>query len=96
MRCDYMLPQAESGIVAYGDPLPSCLLEAGHKGEHLVLGSYGKYVVFLPYSEPCGDECACANDTNTTNYECFTWGTITNKEAQALLNPPKEKTAPHK
>lgn len=91
MKCDYMLPIADPGIVAHDDPLPSCLLKEGHEGDHLVLSSYGGYVVFMPYTEPCGDDCECAEDTGTINYECYTWEKISRKEALRMLNPPEAK-----
>ena len=90
MKCDYMLPRSEHPLVSHKEPLPSCLLEEGHAGDHLVRTSSGWYL-FAPYTEPCGDECACAEDTDTTNYECFTWEKIPAKKAERLLNPPKKK-----
>lgn len=93
MKCDYMLPSEEHPLVTWKEPLPSCLLEEGHKGDHLIHTSSGWYL-FLPYTEPCGEGCECAKDTDTTNYECFTWEKISNKGAQKLLNLPKTKTEP--
>ncbi len=90
MKCDYMLPRAEHPLVAWEEPLPSCLLEEGHEDYHLILTSSGWYL-FYPYTESCGDDCECAQDTDCTNYECFTWCKISNAEAQQLLNPLKAK-----
>ena len=92
MKCEYMLPCDEPLLVGWGDPLPACLLDEGHKGNHLILTSKGEYALFLPYTEPCGDNCECAQDTEITNYECFMWEKISSKEAEELLNPRKEET----
>lgn len=93
MKCDYVLPSAEHPLTHHGDLLPSCLLEDGHKGDHLILTSSGWYALFSPYTEPCGDDCECAQDAGCTNYECFTWEKISNKAAEQLLNPSKSKTS---
>ncbi len=94
MKCYYLLPRADPLIINWGEPLPECLLEDGHEGDHLILTQRGQYVRWLPYREPCGEVCECAEDTSTLGYECFTYSKISNKEAQALLNPPKIKTEP--
>lgn len=91
MKCLYLLPEKELSLVRWNDPLPSCLLEEGHKGEHLIRTSYGGYATWAHFTEACGADCACLHDTNYIGFECFYFGEVTHEEAQRLIAESKQK-----
>jgi hypothetical protein len=89
VKCYYLLPSAEPLIISWKEPLPECLLEEGHKGEHLILTKRSRYFVWASYTDPCGDDCECVKDMSYLGYECFTYGEISNEQAQKLLAAKK-------
>ena len=79
-KCPYLMPFRDWGLVNMFEDIPECLLDERHDGEHLVLLSDGRYVVW-EYDHECG----CPLD-ELEECECFLWGEVTPDEAQRLIS----------
>lgn len=105
--CGQVMPEKETGMsIGFFESVPSCILEDGHKGEHLLVNSKGKFFCWKYEQEYCKEnltDCDCYMDGGSI--ECCTWGEVTDlqevvksfKDRSYLVQPllyPQEKPQP--
>jgi hypothetical protein len=86
MQCDWLVPSFDK-VLTQGKVV-ECLLDEGHKGEHLSLLPTGRYIVWAP-DDPA--ECDCEQRGMgycghwEDDFEDFSWNEISSEEAASLL-----------